>query len=268
MKQNVKKQTLVKTLLNSVYGNPRVRYSTNLPQSAWSNSDPDKTPLENFFNRQSELQSAIQSSLSKEGTDSDRAQKLFGEYISNMFDVTGFSVSSPDFTGIAEHPQDSKTNINKFESTLSSSYGAYIARISGAGNSQNNVMNLLAAKRVNPGKNVVITYGDGHSSFDGGIVVGGIEVVPAKLRKDKKTGLKNINHEKRLTKLLMRHQKSCLALFVTLPTYEGGSIDLKRMHKKCRKLGIFLIVDGSWGALWGIHPAFPESLAKPVMPYV
>ena len=236
---------------------PTTRYSTNPPITDWSS---DTSPLWEFINQQNVLGGQISEIMENEG-DTESLQELLAQYLSNPFDIFGHSVSTPNI-GFSLPTSEGSGDKRVFETIVARQYGAQIARIGVSGTSQVNQAMIIAARRARPGQDLILRTGKEHSSFLMGALGANVRIATLPTEIDARTGLQKLNIYGSLERALKDHGDEVLAVFLTLPTYEGAAINLKDIHQLCKANGCFLIIDGAWSGMWGFNDVFPPSLAS------
>lgn len=260
MKKSMNQHPRTAALVQSVTPQFRVRYSTNTPQVNWELKAPDKPAINAFFERQEQLHTEISHALS-ENKASDCLSALFSEYLSNPFDLFGYSVSTAAILGLQQKEPGSASN-EGIEKQLGAATGAKFVRIGTQSTSDIVVNAIQAARRAKPGRELAISWGKPHVSFWNAVIAADYKVRQLEGSTDKKTGVQKLPSQKKLIKNIRKHRKQCGLVFVTMPNYFGGAIDLQRICAECRKQDVMLIVDGAWSSIWSQHPSFPESYAR------
>lgn len=187
----------------------------------------------------------------------DEASHVLGALLSQMADDLGFSVSSPEFSGLT----CSEGDIAALNQTVAEMYGAQEARCSFSGTSPLLVAAGVTLRKMRPNRNVLICETAFHQSVLGLQILSGFDVQYVENPICPNSGCPLPVADDQLLRVIREHGSSVAGVVVTSPTYEGvGRVPEQALTALSEQGGIS-IIDAAWGSLCGTHSAFPSSLA-------
>lgn len=153
---------------------------------------------------------------------------------------------------------DSPTPYERAELLAAKAYGAAQTWFLTNGATQGNHALTLALASL--GAPVVVQRNSHASVVDGLVLSGGIPTWVAP-EYEEELGMANGVAPERLAECI-DEAGSPRAAFIVSPTYYGFGADVEACAEACHARDVPLVVDQSWGAHFGFHPAVPESALK------
>lgn len=216
-----------------------------------SSTNQDRTPLlDTLLARARRKVISFHTPGHKNGRGIDK--KLAGFTGRNLFslDVTVFPEvdSLHDPTGV----------IKKAQHLLSRAYGVEQSFILVNGSSIGNMAMIMSACR--PGDSIIISR-NAHKSILSGIILSGVWPIWIQPMVDQNLDILFDSTPEQVEKTLKQFPEA-KAVFVTSPTYNGITTNLKKIADICHARGKLLLVDEAWGAHLEFHDQLPKSATE------
>jgi arginine/lysine/ornithine decarboxylase len=145
---------------------------------------------------------------------------------------------------------------------IADGYGAPAARVVVAGSSGANLMvhGYVVPALLTPERRTMLVDRDAHVSLIGGLANSGLRVDWLHRAYDP---AHDVQRPFKLEDIVARldQRPDIGAVVLTSPTYEGNDAPLEVISQACRQRGVLLVVDGAWGACYGLlsRVGFPRS---------
>jgi arginine decarboxylase len=164
-----------------------------------------------------------------------------------QFDVTVF----PEVDSL----HDPTGPIKKAQELFAAAYGVEKSFFLVNGSSVGNMAMIMSACR--PGESLIISR-NSHKSTLGGIVLSGVWPLWIQPNVDQNLDILFDSSPEQVEEALRKYPEA-KAVFVTSPTYNGVTTNLKRIAEICHARGKLLLVDEAHGAHLKFHPELPMS---------
>ncbi len=208
----------------------------------------DKTPLlDTLLDRARRKVISFHTPGHKNGQGIDK--KLAGFTGRNLFalDVTVF----PEVDSL----HDPTGPIRKAQNLFAKAYGVEQTLFLVNGSTVGNMAMIMSACR--PGESIIISR-NAHKSTLGGIILSGVWPIWIQPTVDQNLDILFDSTPEQVEKTLKQFPEA-KAVFVTSPTYNGITTNLKKIAEICHSRGKMLLVDEAHGAHLPFHPSFPMS---------
>lgn len=168
---------------------------------------------------------------------------------------TGRNLFSLDVTVFPEVDSlhDPTGPIRKAQTLMAQAYGVEQSFFLVNGSSVGNMAMIMAACR--PGESIIISR-NAHKSTLGGIVLSGVWPLWVQPTVDQNLDILFDSTPEQIEKTLKQYPEA-KAVFVTSPTYNGITTNLKKIAEICHARGKVLLVDEAHGAHLHFHPNLP-----------
>lgn len=145
--------------------------------------------------------------------------------------------------------------IKKAQNLMARAYGVEQSFFLVNGSSVGNMAMIMAACR--PGDSLIISR-NAHKSTLGGIILSGVWPIWIQPNVDQNLDILFDSTPEQVEKTLKQFPEA-KAVFVTSPTYNGITTNLKKIAEICHSKGKLLLVDEAWGAHLEFHKDLPVS---------
>ena len=166
--------------------------------------------------------------------------------------VYGFDVTVFDEVDSLHDPRGP---IKKAQELMAEAYGVEHSLFLVNGTSGGNIAMFLSA--CNPGDSVIVSRSS-HKSILAGIILAGLWPIWIQPEIDQNLDIIFNSTYNQVAEALNNYPEA-KAVFITSPTYNGVTTQLKKIAALCRKKGKILLVDEAHGPHLKFHPEFPES---------
>lgn len=152
--------------------------------------------------------------------------------------------------------------VGRLNGLIATGYNAPAARVVVSGSSGANLMvhGFVVPALLAPGRRAVLVDRDAHVSLVGGLATSGLSVVWLHRRYDP---VNDVQRPFTLQDIVSQldADPAIGGVVLTSPTYEGSDAPLEAISEVCRERGVLLVVDGAWGACYGLlaRAGFPDS---------
>lgn len=211
----------------------------------------DKTPLlDVLLSRAKRKVTSFHTPGHKNGQGIDK--KLAGFTGRNMYalDVTVF----PEVDSL----HDPTGPIRRAQALFAKAYGVENSFFLVNGSSVGNMAMVMSTCR--PGDSIIISR-NAHKSTLGGIILSGVWPIWIQPTVDQNLDIIFDATPEQVEKALKQFPEA-KAVFVTSPTYNGVTTNLKRIAEICHAKGKYLLVDEAHGAHLNFHPELPSSAVE------
>ena len=148
--------------------------------------------------------------------------------------------------------------IKKAQTLMAQAYGVEQSFFLVNGSSVGNMAMIMSACR--PGESIIISR-NAHKSTLGGIVLSGVWPLWVQPTVDQNLDILFDSTPEQIEKTLKQYPEA-KAVFVTSPTYNGVTTNLKKIAEICHARGKVLLVDEAHGAHLHFHSNFPMDAIK------
>lgn len=145
--------------------------------------------------------------------------------------------------------------IRKAQNLFAKAYGVEQTLFLVNGSTVGNMAMIMTACR--PGESIIISR-NAHKSTLGGIILSGVWPIWIQPTVDQNLDILFDSTPEQVEKTLKQFPEA-KAVFVTSPTYNGVTTNLKKIADICHSRGKLLLVDEAHGAHLPFHPTFPTS---------
>lgn len=227
---------------------PPTRTKTKRPKDKTNGLNQSKTPLlDTLLDHAKRHVTSFHTPGHKNGKGIDKKLANFTGRNMYAMDVTVF----PEVDSL----HDPTGPIRKAQTLMAEAYGAEHSLFLVNGSSVGNMAMIMAACR--PGESLIISR-NAHKSTLGGIVLSGVWPIWVQPQVDQNLDVLFDSTPEQIEKALKQFPEA-KAVFVTSPTYNGITTNLKRIAEICHAKGKLLLVDEAHGAHLGFHRNLPMS---------